>query len=226
MRSCGRVEPTCRVYPLRNVSGTTAARRPPCSRCDAGLSGGAGGALLVATRRSLRAGAKTPASATSRYSARSVATRSRSFYNALIVLATGTVVLTESLAGRLLARIGDGYRSKVDPVIWSTRASAIAKLPKGGTLVQRGGSRSMWEQWSRGDGGFDRREILRCPYGFETCVRPCCGRASAASRPACGRLSSQSASKERLAGLGHPWRGRQRHPPPKAADLRLETSSL
>ena len=97
-----------------------------------------------------------------RYSRRVRASRLRSFHNALIVLATGTVALTESLTGRLLARIGDGYRSKVDPVVWSALASAISTLPKGGTLVQGGGgSRSVWEQWSRGDGGFDRREILR-----------------------------------------------------------------
>ena len=185
----------------------------------------AGAGLQLADRRSLWARAKTPASPMSRYSARTVATRSRSVHNALIVLETGTVAVTESLTGRLLAPIADGYRSKVDPVVWATRASVIAKLPKGGSLVRGGGgSHSMWEQWSRGDDRFDRREILRCRYGFETCVRPCGGRASAATRPACGRLSSQR--RHRPPGRPGPsvWRGRQRHAPPKAADLRLETS--
>jgi hypothetical protein len=161
----------------------------------------------------------------SRYSARSVATRSRSFHNALIVLATGTVALTESHTGRLLARIGDGYRSKVDPVVWSKRASAIAKLPKGGTLVQGGGgSRSMWEQWSRGDGGFDRREILRWLWDSTpgaSVLWPSLGGEPTGVGPSQQPATPPTAGPPRaIRGAGGSVTRRR-----TAADLRLETSS-
>jgi hypothetical protein len=79
----GRLEPDLLSVAVveRSLRGAVLGPRRPPQFKDRRTVVGTLRAPLSATRRSLRDSVKTPASATSRYSARSVATRSRSFRN-------------------------------------------------------------------------------------------------------------------------------------------------
>jgi hypothetical protein len=43
----------------------------------------------------------------------------------------------DSLAGGVQARLGGGYRSHDDPVVWSTRAAVVADVPSSDRLAGR-----------------------------------------------------------------------------------------